>query len=1047
MRTLFYRFPRLAILATLLLIAAGVGAFLSLGRQEDPTLVERFGFVITPYPGASAERIEALITEPIENAVNELAEIDEMNSTSRRNVSALFVSLREDLTETEVDQAWTLIREQVNSVTPELPDGSGPPDIQRQYVGAATLIVALSWSDDGEQNMGLLSRLGRDLERQLLNLSGTEETLIFGDVGEEIRVQVEPETLAALGLTMNDIAALTASADSKAPGGQVRGSTVDIGVEVAGAFDGVDRIRDIAIGAGPDGSFVRLGDIATVEKGLENPPEAMAVHNGERAAFVAAYLQPNLRADLWAESADALVAEYAASVPGIDVETIFRQGDYVESRLNGLARNLGYSALIVFGVLFLMMGWRAAFIVGSALPLTVISVMLMIRLYDEPLHQMSVTGLVVALGLLIDNAIVVVEEYRLLRSKGQDPHEALDGSIRLLFAPLLASTMTTVFAFAPIALMPGAAGEFIGMIGISVIFAITASFVIAMTLIGALAAWFDDPKAADGPKRFWRTGLNLPPLAWLYRRILRAVIAQPWVGIAASIILPIAGFMAASTLPLQFFPPTDRDMFQVEIVLPSSSSIEETRRYTERVRAVIESYPEVQQVSMTLGDSPPRTYYNAFGSESGVSSFASGFVKTESAAATARILPALQRRVMREFPEARILTLPYEQGPPVPAPIELIIVGPELSELNRLGNEIRGLLALTPGITYTVAQLEMGEPVARVLADEASAELAGLRLSQLAGQLRGDLDGVVGGSVLEGVEELPVRIIATDQSRATLDRVSAAPVRTQSGEVFATPLAALGEIDLEPQVALIPHEEGLRVNKIFAYLDPFTLPSGALTSFLDALEAAEIELPQGYELQIGGEAETRGDAVGDLLGTAVPLIVLMIGSVVLAFNSFRYGFVILLVAFLSVGLAMFGVWLFGTPLGFNAIVGAMGLMGLAINGAIVVLSALKSNPAARALEPGAVEQTVSDSTRHIVSTTLTTIGGFMPLLLSGESFWLPFAAAMVGGVSGSAILALIMAPAAFVLLARAEQKRERIVAAVKERVREHHSLRRAADQA
>ncbi|MBR9824890.1 MAG: efflux RND transporter permease subunit [Alphaproteobacteria bacterium] len=1044
MTTLFFRFKRLTILTIILLIAAGLGAFFSLGRQEDPTLVERFGFIVTTYPGASAERIEALITEPIENAINELAEIDEMNSTSRANVSALFVSLREDLTETEVDQAWSLVRQQVDAVTPLLPAGAGAPDIQRQYVGAATMIVALSWDEYGDENVGILSRLGRDLERQLLNLSGTEETLVFGDVEEEIRVQVEPEALASLGLTVADLAALTASADSRSPGGRVRADNVNLTVEIDGAFDSIDRIRDIALAESPDGSFVRLGDIADVEKAYQDPPDSMALHNGQRSVFVAAYLQPDLRADLWALSADALVAEFATTVPGIQVETIFRQGDYVESRLNGLARNLGYSALIVFGVLFVMMGWRAAFIVGAALPFTVLSVMLMFRLYDEPLHQMSVTGLVVALGLLIDNAIVVVEEYRLLRSKGQTRLEALDGSIRILFAPLLASTMTTVFAFAPIALMPGAAGEFIGMIGISVIFAIISSFVIAMTLIGALAAWFDDPKAADGPKRFWRTGLNVPPLAWLYRGVLRTVIARPWIGVLGSILLPIAGFMAASTLPMQFFPPTDRDMFQVEMVLPSSASIEETRRYAERLRGVIESYDGVEQVSMTLGDSPPRTYYNVFGSESGVSSFAAGFVKTESAAATARILPQLQREVMTVFPEARILTLPYEQGPPVPAPIELIIVGPELGELNRLGNEIRGLLANTPSVTYTVAQLELGEPVARVMADEASAELAGLRLSQLAGQLRGDLDGVIGGSVLEGIEELPVRIIANDDSRSSLRSVSATPVGARGGDVLATPVAALGEVDLEPQVALIPHEEGLRVNKIFAYLDPFTLPSAALASFLESLEEADINLPPGYELQIGGEAEERGDAVGNLLGTAVPLIVLMIGSVVLAFNSFRYGFVILFVAFLSVGLAMFGVWLFGTPLGFNAIVGSMGLMGLAINGAIVVLSALKTDPAARALEAGAVEQSVTESTRHILSTTMTTIGGFMPLLLSGESFWLPFAAAMVGGVAGSAILALIFAPAAFVLLARGEIKRDELVARVKQRARERHGLLGAA---
>lgn len=1038
MSTLFFRYSRLTLLAIILLAAAGLGALMTLGRQEDPTLIERYGLVVTSFPGASAERVEALITEPIENAVHELAEIEETTSTSRSGVSVISMSIREDLSATEVNQAWTQIREQVESVRPLLPRGASAPDVQRQYVGAATMIVALSWGGQGDENMAILSRLAEDLESELRNLGGTEETAVFGEVEEEVRVLADPDTLAALGLTVADVAALIASADAKAPAGELRSENVDLNVEIAGEFDGLDRIRSIALAEGVNGEFIRVGDVAEIEKGARTPVAAMATSNGRRSVLVAAYLQPSLRADVWARNADAVVADFAASVPGVQVETIFRQGDYVDARLNGLAVNLGYSALIVFGVLFLMMGWRAALIVGSALPLTVLAVLLLIKLYGSPLHQMSVTGLVVALGLLIDNAIVVVDEYRLMRAKGRTPLDALDGSLRHLFAPLLASTMTTIFAFAPIALMPGAAGEFIGMIGVSVIFAVAASFLIAMSVVGAFAAWFDDAKAVDGPRRFWRSGISSAPLAKLYRAILNTITAKPLAGIAASIILPIAGFMAASTLPMQFFPPTDRDMFQVELELPSATSIEETRRQTERARAIIESYDGVERVSWVIGESAPRTYYNVVGNRSSASNYAAGFVHTESAAATARILPELQRRVMAEFPEARVLTLPFEQGPPVPAPIELVLVGPDLAELNRLGNEVRTILSATPTITNTMAGLEMGEPVARVMADEAAAELAGMRLTDLADRLRGELDGVVGGSVLEGVEELPVRVIARDNRRSNLASVAGAPLIAPGSDLLASPVATLGEVTLAPQVAAIRHENGRRVNPVYGYIEPFTLPAPALEHFFQALDEADIVLPPGYELQVGGEAAERGDAMGNLFSTALPLLVLMIGSVVLAFNSFRFAGVILIVAFLSVGLAMFGVWLFGTPLGFNAIVGSMGLMGLSINGAIVVLSALRANPAAGALEADAVQDTVMDATRHIVSTTLTTIGGFIPLLLSGDTFWLPFAAAMVGGVAGSAMLALIFAPSAYVLLIRLSAKKRRIA----ERLR-YHAQRQA----
>ena len=1037
MSTLFYRFPRLTLLSVILLIAAGLGAFMSLGRQEDPSLTERFGTVVTVFPGASAERVEALVTEPIEDAIHGLAEIEDTSSNSRSGISVITLQVREDLSPPEVDQAWTLIRERVSGVQSQLPAEALPSQVERQYVGAATMIVALSWDGQGAENPAILTRLADELEARLQNLTGTEKTEVFGGVEEEVRVEADPDELAALGLSITDLAQLTARADSKAPAGELRAGAVDLSVEVAGEFDSVDRIRDIPVAQAEDGTFIRLADIATVVKDARDPVRSLALVDGRRSVLVAAYLQPELRVDHWSDAADTVIAGFADSVPGVRVDTVFRQGDYVDDRLHGLARDLAVAALIVFAVLFFMMGWRAALIVGSALPLTVLAVLVLIRLYDEPLHQMSVTGLVVALGLLIDNAIVVVDEYRLLRQRGQAPLAALENSVRLLFAPLLASTATTVFAFAPIALMPGASGEFISMIGISVIFAITSSLVLALTVVSAFAAWFDDPDLVHAPRRFWRHGLGAGPFGPVYRRLLDTISARPWIGLLAGVVLPVAGFFAASTLPVQFFPPTDRDMFQMELELPSTASIAETRRQAERARELILSYDGIEQVSWVIGESAPRTYYNVVGNRSDAPNYAAGFVRTESAEATARILPDLQRRVMQEFPDARFLTLPFEQGPPIPAPIELIIVGPELGELDRLGHEIRGILATTPTVTHTLALLERGEPVARVMADEASAELAGVRLADLANRLRGDFDGVIGGSVLEGTEELPVRVIAQDNRRASLASVAGSPLASPGADILASPVAALGDVTLSPQVATIPHEDGMRVNTVYAYLDPFTLPAPALDHFFSALEAAEIELPPGYELRIAGEAAGRGNAMADLLGTALPLLVLMIGSVVLAFNAFRYAGIIFVVAFLSVGLALFGVWLFGTPMGFNAIVGSMGLVGLSINGSIVVLSALRHDTGAIALETGSVTRVVMDASRHILSTTLTTIGGFLPLLVSGDSFWLPFAAAMVGGVAGSAVLALVFAPSAFVFLTRLSLKKRKLA----------DSLRRAADKA
>ncbi len=1027
MTTLFIRFPRLTVLVVFFIVAAGLGALLVMGRQEDPTLTERFGLIVTAFPGASAERVEALVTEPIEARLLELAELSAMDSESRSGVSIITIELREDLRADRVDQAWTLVRDQVELARQSFPDGVGAPDVDRQFIGAATLMVAVRWADGREDAMGLIGRLAEDLEDRLQTTPRTEETRLFGAPQEEVRVLAQRDRLAALGLTAADVAARIAGGDPKAPAGQVRAPGVNLGVQVAGELDSLTRVRDVPVLQDPNGDVVRVGDIARVEKGVREPPEAVALVDGRRAVIVAAYLAPNSRSDVWTATARDVVADFQASLPAeVRAEIIFEQNVYVDRRLNGLLGNLGFSALIVFAVLFLMMGWRAALIVGAALPLTTLLVVFLVRAIGQPLHQMSVTGLVIALGLLIDNAIVMVHEYRLRRAAGAAPFDAADRAVRHLFLPLLASTITTMLAFAPIALMPGAAGEFVGMIGVSVIFAVGASLFLAMTVVPAFAAWFDRSPAPGARAGFLTGGVSFGPLTRVYRGTLRVIARVPILGVALALPVPVAGFYAAAVvLPMQFFPPTDRDMFQLQIELPPETAIAETRRVVEDATAMLTAYDGLEHVSWVLGQQPPRTYYNVLASGTAQPNFAAGWARTSSEETTRAIVEDFAFRARDAFPQARFLVLPFEQGPPVDAPLELQLLGPDFETLSTLGDDIRLIMADTRNVTYTSANLKLGAPVATLRADEAAVAVTGRSLSDLVGVVRDDLDGAVGGSVLEATEELPVRVILGDADRASLEAVRGKLLPAEAGSTaLGTPLGAFGDVALEPEVATITRKDGERVNRLYGYVRPFTLPDVALSDLRARLAASDIVIPDGYRLEYGGEADARGAAMANLFSTAAPLLILMAGSLVLAFNSFRYAGVVALVAVLSVGLAMFGVWMFGEPNGFQAIVGTMGLVGLAVNGAIVVLSALRADPQARAGDVEAIVDTTGDATRHIISTTLTTVGGFTPLILSGDSFWLPLATAIAGGVAGSAVLALFFAPAMFAIMTKGDHRRQ-----------------------
>ncbi|MBA3069756.1 MAG: efflux RND transporter permease subunit [Hyphomonas sp.] len=1018
MFTLFYRLPRLAALSILVILFGGLGALLSLGRQEDPTLVERFGLVVVTLPGADAERMEALIAEPLEAELMALPELKQVETFARAGVVQVSLNVEDDLTEAEVDDAWALVRQQVAKAQQTFPAGASNADITRFYIGASTMIVSLTWTGEGDAPLAVMRRLGLDLEDTFRRLDGTELTETYGMPIEEVRVIVDGETLAAAGVSVAEAARAIAAADTKAPAGRLRTEGGTIGVEVGGELDGIARVRSVPVKQSAGGSVLRVGDVASVVKGYEDPPTRMAFENSQRSVLVAGFISSNQRVDRWATSAHKAVDAFSKSVPpGIKVDVVFDQNKYTSARLNGLAQNLGFSALIVLAVLLFTMGWRSALVCATAMPLTVALVLILFNIFGQPLHQMSVTGLVISLGLLIDNAIVVVDDIDQWRAKGLSRLESIDRSLKHLFAPLAASTLTTALAFAPIAMLPGSAGEFIGMIGISVIYSITASFFISITIVPAIAGWFDRTRSWERgetrrARRWWRDGIAIDFISDGYRATIETVLRFPLLGVVICIAPAILGLVLMTRLPQQFFPPTERDQFQLTLGLTSESDLADTQAITQRATDLIMQHEGVKSVTWVLGEPSPRVYYNAFNNTRGVEGFASGWVQLDGNLRTRQVVADVQSELRREFPQARFLALPFEQGPPADAPIELVLRGADLEVLNRLGNEVRAVLAQTPGITFSLASLEMGAPTLQLQADEAATNLAGSRLVELAANINSELEGLRAGSVLEGTEELPVRIISANSRRTNLSDLQSKTIGASPGDT-GTPLAALGQMELKPKTSIISRRDGLRTNQILAFLDPYTLPAPSLEQFQERLAASNFVLPPGYDMLIGGEAENSGEAVGNLAGVGIPLMLVMAGAIMLVFNSFRMMLLIIVTGVLSVFYAFFGVWLFNLPFGFNAIVGSLGLFGIAINGTIVVLSLLRANPAAMADDIIAQREVVVDATRHIIATTLTTMGGFVPILLSGDAFWMPLAAGIAGGVGGSALLALYFTPAVF----------------------------------
>ncbi|XOV87498.1 MAG: efflux RND transporter permease subunit [Pseudomonadota bacterium] len=1028
MDNLFFRMPRLTLLAIGFILLMGLSSLSNLPRQEDPTMTERFGQVETFMPGASALRVEALVTEKVENALREVPEVKTIASITRAGYSHIQAELYDSVGKGEVDLVWSEVRDKLGEVRAELPTNASDPLLEARGPLAVTLGVAIK---AGTTPISIQERIAAELKARLAALPGTKDTEIFGEPEQEIRVEVNPYQLARVNLSIDEFATAIAASDTRISAGQLHMPDNSLVVEVKGELSSTERIASIPLVQQANGTLVRVADVARVIRAYVDPPATLALVDGERAIVITTKMETGRRVDAWVAAAKAVVADYQSELPEqVQLKTLIDQNFYTSERLENLANNLLMAIVLVLVALLFLMGIRSAIIVGTALPLTMALVLTGLWLMDIPLHQMSVTGLIIALGLLIDNAIVVVEEYKLNRRRGGDFGAAISHSVQHLFVPLLASTATTAFAFMPIATTPGGVGDFTGTMAVSVVLSVTASFFLAMTVIPALAGFIDQKfppgeKAADG---WWVNGYSPRKLGALYRTSIRWVIESPRRGVAVSLVLPLLGFLLAGTMTSAFFPPVDRNQFQVQVSLPASASVTETLRLVRHVRELLAEYPEVTESQWFVGEGAPEVYYNMMITNDGVSSFASGFVTTRDVDDPRRILAPLQEQLMATFPEAQVMAMPFEQGPPFSAPVELRIVGPDLDVLKQLGEEMRLLLSRTDAVTYTTATLSRTVPQLSIYPDENQVARLGISNRDIPGQMNSKLSGVIVGAVMEGSTEVPVRVRLDDSVRRDMNEIAASPLmgRTGSTAYGGVPLEQVADVLLEPSPNRVDRYQGERINTVSGFLLPYAYPSEAVNDFRQRYAEQGITLPKGYRIEFGGEEEERGEAVGNMIATFAMYFWLMVAVIVLSLNSFRYAGVIGLVGLLSVGLALFGVWLSGYPLGYMALIGTLGLIGLAINGAIIVLSALKANEAALAGDVPVSTQIVMDASRHIVSTTVTTIGGFLPLILFGGHFWPPLAMAIAGGVTGSAILALYLVPAMFSFIVQRDVRRARL---------------------
>ena len=1005
--------PRIFLLAMLFIIAGGLLSYDSLPRQENPQLAERWANITAVLPGATPQRVETQIADVLETQLREIDEIKIIDSTSLSGVVRVGLELKEIIGKGETDEVWAKVQETLSQSAALVPPGtnisfnhSGPP---------TTVLFALQWRGDGEPQMIILSRLANQFKRKLANITNSKQALVYGDTKEEIFVGADLDLLTDAGMNIQSIAIAIDRYDSKRAIGNIVGQDAEFRIKAHDNISLINDLKKLPLKISDDYQAIRLEDVATVEKLPVDPPIEIVSYNGIPSVFVEVRGKFAQRTDLYSKAVLRVADIFKEGLPDeIGLEVIFNESDFVEEKFSFLMQSILLATFIVLFLSYLLLGPRSAVIVSAVVPLTILLVLIGCTILQVPLHQTSVTGIILSLGLLIDNSIIVVEDYRYRKSQKLVNREAIYASIKHLSLPLLAATVTTGLAFMPMAAGKGASPEFVGDMAITIILAVSSSLFLALTVVPVLLKTMEDSNFLNLNKSK-NIGFSHQGLRTRYRAFLAWALFKPGRALVLSLILPILGFVSFGFLDTDFFPNQGKSMFKVEVELDANASIYATNKRVISIRdqVLLEDY--VTRDMWWVGRRLPRLLYNIIGGPSGEGSdnLATGVFFTSSYSQMDSSLANLAKRLEKDHADVRVRVSKFTNGPPVEFPVNIAIFGDDNQVLKSLGEELKSILAKSPQVSDVLADQSASVTGLEINLDEVNLAFSSKSSQEIIDQISASTRGIYVGSMLDGNKEVPIRIKNKNREASEVNQTAFLAINSAEGFDY---VESFSDISYTSEINQINRYQGTRNNAVKAAVYPGTLASTVLNDVADELKAFEDSLPVGYSIAQFGDAEERAESFGQLFSTFFLFLGLIVMTLVMILNSFRQASIILLVGTLCIGLGFLGMFVGFQNFGFIGLVGIVGLAGLAINDSIVVLSHLNEDAGTGQVSKDTLIETTVRSTRHILTTSLTTMGGLLPLLF--DKFFETLAWAMCFGVMGSALLALLLIPSMFCFLGK-----------------------------
>ncbi len=1020
------RLPGLAIenrsftwMAFIFLTVVGIRALLMMPRTENPEVTIPGSSIIIVLPGASPVDMEKMVTLPVEEAVNELEDIVKIISDVREGLAVISIEFEFS---SDADEKYNEVVRQVNSIRNTLPDEIIQLEMWQWSITDMAMMQLALISDSAP--FAEMEQVADDLSKRLEKKRSIRKVNLYGLPGQEIHIMLDFEKMAMVNTSLDQITRAITSNNTNIPGGDMKLGPTNLSVKSSGSFQDLDEIRNCVVNS-HQGRLIYLRDVARIGFGYEDRDyitrfgaRNMPVEQGggTRCIFIGIGQKEGLNVLKTYEEIEPVLESFREELPDdMSLELIYDQHSRVKKRINGFLMNLLQGIILVGLVIFLSLGFRSSIIVAVAIPLSLTIGLGFLDLSGFGLQQISIAGLVVALGMLVDNSIVMVENINRFIQKGHNRKEASILAASEIGWPVITATLTTILAFIPIAAMPDKTGEFIKSLPITIMITLTVSLFVALTFTPVITSGFLRERGSS-PEKI-RGGRWL--LKWIidnpFRASLRGALKRPVLTLLLAFLFLLGSLYMFRYVGISFFPKAEQPNLMVRASLPEGSSLDRTDQVARYMEKVLDTVPEVKYYATNVGSGNPSIYYNVIRRRSDMR-FAEIYVElyNYSPETFARVLEDL-REEFDGYPGARITVKEFEQGPPFDAPVQIYLTGTDLDVLRDISSDVEGFIREQPGAINIENQFVKTNTEILFDINKEKANMLGVPVIEIDRTIRTAVSGIgISEFRDKSGKEYQIVLKMDNEGDFRVEDLDHIYVSSLSGKQIQ--MKQFVDMKLQQAPSTISRYDMERTAELLADIESGYSLDEVISPVIEKLE--NYPMPAGYSYTIGGELEGRKESFGGMTNAIMIAIISIFSVLVLQFRSFKQP----LIVFMAIPFALTGMiwalWITGNTFSFTAFIGLTSLVGIVVNNSIILVDYINKLRSGGEPLNNAVQLAAETRLTPIVLTALTTIGGLLPLTLRGGTLWAPMGWTIIGGLLVSTLMTLVIVPVIYLLIER-----------------------------